>query len=128
MKQLIAETATWPPGARLALFFFLPAAVALQVLRLLAEVPLYLEYQLTTTLRSYFKIATPPIVGDIGAAISAAGKTTGTATKIVIVFGLVVAAVSIAATNTQDNQALVSLGEFIGRWWSSFSVRADLPA
>lgn len=132
MKQLIVDTATWPAGARLAVFFFVPTVVVLQLLRLLADLPLYLEYHVTTALRSRFGVAAPPIVGDIGAVIAAAGRTTRTATKIVLGLALVVAIVSIGGVNVaksgDQNQALKSFSELIDHWWTTVSARAGVGA
>ncbi len=128
MNQLIADTATWPAGPRLALFFFLPAAMVLQLLRLLADVPLYIEYHVTTVLRARLTTAAPPIVGDVAAAISTAGRTARDATKIVLILGLLVAVISIAVANGQDNRFLVSMGDLIDQFWNNVLRRAGIPA
>jgi len=100
-------------------FFFLPAALVLQFLKLVAEVPLYIEYQITTVLRARWTVAAPPVIGDIAAVIAAAGRSTKHATRIVLLLALVLAMVSIAVSNGQDNRFLVSIADLVNQFWSA---------
>jgi hypothetical protein len=128
MRQLIAATVAWPSGARLALFFCLPAAIAVKAIGFLAEIPLYLEYRLTTTLRSHWGVPAPPAVGEIASAIAAARLAGRRAFWILLVAAVIVAWISDAAAHQHGNHFLQVCGNLIDRGWLLVMHRAGIGA
>jgi hypothetical protein len=128
MRQLMAATAAWPSGARLALFFCLPAVIAVNAIGFLAEIPLYLEYRLTTTLRSHWSVPAPPALGEIASAIAAARPAGRRASWILLVAAVLVAWISGAAAHPQGNHFLQVCGNLIDHGWILVVHRAGIGA
>jgi hypothetical protein len=128
MRQLINATAAWPSGARLALFFCLPAVIAVRAIGFLAEIPLYLEYRLTTTLRSHWGVPSPPALGEIASAIAATRPAGRRASWILIVAAVLLAWISGAAAHQQGNHFLQVCGHLIDQGWLLVVHRAGIGA
>ncbi len=110
----------------MVVFYYVPAAVVLQLIGVVAEIPLYIEYRLTTVLRARRTVSAPAVVGEIAAAIAVARKATSKATKILVVLAAVVAGISIAAANGDGSGFLSSCARIIDGWWRSVSSRAGV--
>ncbi len=119
---------TWPPGLRLAVFFYLPAFGVLQLVWLVAEVPLYVEYRVTTYRRLRGEEPLPEAVGDIAAMVALARPAAGLAALILLGLTITVAFVSVVAYFAPaDAGFLQSCQDVIDSWWRAVARRADVP-
>jgi hypothetical protein len=126
MKQFIIDTASWPTGARLALFFYLPGILIVQVIGILAEIPLYLEYRLTTLLRTRHRIPAPDLLGSVAAGIASFRPAIRTATWTIVLLAVAVVTLSAMATHDHHSQFLHSAENVINRWWHVVTTHAGV--
>ena len=128
MRDMMYNSLSWPPGLRLAVFFYLPAFGVLLLVWLVAEVPLYVEYRVTTYRRLRGEEPLPEVVGDVAAMVALARPAARLAAMILLGLMVTVAFLSIAAYSAnQDAGFLHSCQNVIDGWWRAVAHRANVP-